>query len=48
MIWKRWVKTTIDLDKSNSKKYEFEVICDNIIYASKSKGHLPGFYYLVS
>ena len=31
----------------NSKEYEIEAIWDGAIYAKKSEGYLPGFYYLV-
>lgn len=37
---KKWVETSIELDKDNSKKYEVATICDSVVYASKSKGHL--------
>ena len=33
---------------SNDKKHEFQVIYNNAVYASKSKGHLSSFYYLLS
>ena len=39
---------TIELNEGNSKKYEVEAICNSAVYASKSEGHLPGLYYLVS
>ncbi len=42
------VETTIELDKPTSKECEVEAIYDSMVYASKSEGHLPGFYYLVS
>ncbi len=32
----------------NSKEYKVEAICDSIVYARESEGHLPGLYYLVS
>lgn len=36
-----------ELDKSNGKKYKIEEICESVIYTSKLKSHLPGFYFLV-
>lgn len=31
----------------NDKKYKVEKICDNTVYAKKSKNYLPSFYFLV-
>lgn len=33
---------------SNDKKYKIKAICNSTFYISKSQGHLPGLYYLVS
>ena len=43
------VETSIELEKDNSKEYEFKAICDSEIYGKKSDcgHHLLGFYYLV-
>ena len=32
----------------NNKKYEIEIIKDNIVYAKKAERHLQGLYYLFS
>ena len=39
----------IELDKGNSKEYNFEAICNSKVYAKElnSYYHLPGLYYLV-
>ncbi len=42
------VKTTIELNESDSKEYKFEAICDSTVYTRELKGHLLGLYYLVS
>lgn len=34
-------------NEGNGKKYTVKIICNSAVYASKSKGHLPGLYYLV-
>lgn len=44
---KEWVNSTLlELDKGDSKEYEFEVIRDSAVYANKLEEHLPGLYYL--
>ncbi len=43
-IRKGQVKTAIELDKGNSKEYEFEAICDSAVYVSKLEGHLLSLY----
>ena len=49
IIRKGQVETIIKLDKSNSKEYKFEVICDNKVYIKESDSgyHLPDFCDLV-
>ena len=44
------METTIKLDKSDSKEYKVEAICDREIYTKKldSGQYLLGLYYLVS
>lgn len=37
-----------EIDENNSKDYKVKAILDSAVYASKSKGHLLGLYYLVS
>lgn len=46
---KEWVnKKAIELYAGNNKKYNIEAICNNAIYARKSKSsHLPELHYLV-
>lgn len=34
--------------RDNSGKYKFEGIQDSVVFTKKLKGHLPGFYYLIS
>ena len=41
------VEIAIKLDKGNSKKYEMKAICNNVVYANKSKDYLLDLYYLV-
>ena len=38
----------LEFDVSNNKKYEIKAIKDSDNNAKKTKGHLPGLYYLVS
>ena len=38
----------IKLDKGDSKEYKVKAVCNSAVYASKSEGYLPGFYYFVS
>ncbi len=43
-----WVKTAIELDKSNNKLYKFEAICNSKVYAKElDSSYLLAFYYLV-
>ena len=43
------VKTTIELDKNDSKKYKVKAICYSKLYAKElDNDYLLGFYYLVS
>ena len=38
----------LEFHAGDNKKYKVEAIIDSIVYAKKTKGHLPGLYYLVS
>ena len=40
--------TKLEFKAGNSKKYKVEAIWDSAVYANKTKGQLPGLYYLVS
>ena len=45
---KKFRQIEFDIGDNNSKKYEVEIIWDNIVYARESKSsYLLGFYYLV-
>lgn len=37
----------LDVGINVSKKYEFEAILNNIVYAKILANYLPGFYYLI-
>ena len=40
--------TELEFKANNTKKYKMEAIEDNVVYANKAEGHLPGLYYLVA
>lgn len=40
--------TQLEPEEGNSKKYQFEAICNNEVYTRKLEDYLSGFYYLVS
>ena len=40
--------TELDANDNESGDYKVEAICNSVVYARESAGHLPGFYYLVS
>lgn len=42
------ITAQLELNKSDSKEYKIETICNSKVYAKKlDSGNLPGFYYLV-
>ena len=40
--------TELEVDDDEDGEYKVEAICNSVIYARESTGHLPGLYYLVS
>ena len=38
----------LDVGNKNNKEYQAEPIWDSAVNARKSKGHLPGLYYLIA
>ena len=48
---KDWVDknvTELEFNTGNSEEYKVEAMRDSAIYAKKSEGYLPVFYYLVA
>ena len=37
----------LEFEAGNSEKYMLEAIWNSAVYASKTKGHLLGLYYLI-
>ena len=40
--------TELDAGNNEGGEYEMEAICNSVVYARESAGHLPRLYYLVS
>ncbi len=38
----------LEFENKGDEEYEVEAIRNSAVYVSKSEGHLPGLYYLVS
>ncbi len=40
------ITSRLEFENEGNKEYKVEAICDNVVYTSESKDHLPGIYYL--